>query len=156
MFAWLGAGCICTAPWTLVVPPSIFYLSENRDAAAAQRFLGKVLAGANHPRPRVINVDGNPSYPRVVKTLKPERKLGRRCRCRTAPYLNNIIEQDHRALKRRINAKQGFRSFDGARRTIPGYEVMHMIRKGQVRWLLKGDVSGQVRFINLTLGLKSV
>ncbi|HEV2378173.1 MAG TPA: DDE-type integrase/transposase/recombinase, partial [Terriglobia bacterium] len=67
-----------------------------------------------------------------------------------------IVEQDHRALKRRINAKQGFRSFEGARRTIPGYEVTHMIRKRQVRWLLKGDLGAQVRFINLTLGLKTV
>ena len=133
-----------------------FYLSENRDAAAAQRFLGKVLAATNHPRPRVINVDGSPSYPKAVKTLKQERKLGRRCWCRTSPYLNNIIEQDHRAIKRRINAKQGFRSREGARRTIPGYEVMHMIRKGQVRWLRKGDVAGQVLFINVTLGLKTV
>ena len=104
-------------------------------------------------RPRVINVDGSPSYPQVVKRLKQERTLGRRCRCRTCPYLNNIIEQDHRAIKPRINAKQGFRSLEGAQRTIPGYEVMHMIRKGQVRWLLKGDVIGQVLFINLTLGL---
>jgi transposase, IS6 family len=130
-----------------------FFLSENRDAAAAKQFFRKVLAAANHPRPRVINVDGNPSYPKVVKRLKQERTLGRRCRCRTCPHLNNIIEQDHRAIKRRINAKQGFRSLDGAQRTIPGYEVMHMIRKGQVRWLLKGDVIRQVLFINLTLGL---
>ena len=133
-----------------------FYLSEKRDATAAQQFLSKVLAAANHPRPRVINVDGNPSYPHAVSRLQQEGRLGRRCRCRTSPYLNNIIEQDHRALKRRINAKQGFRSLEGARRTIPGYEVMHMIRKGQVRWLLKGDVGAQVLFINLTLGLKSV
>ena len=133
-----------------------FYLSENRDATAAKQFLSKVLAAANHPRPRVINVDGNPSYPHAVSRLKQEGRLGRRCRCRTSPYLNNIVEQDHRALKRRINAKQGFRSFEGARRTIPGYEVMHMIRKGQVRWLLKGDVGGQVLFINSTLGLKTV
>jgi transposase, IS6 family len=133
-----------------------FYLSQNRDAAAAKQFFGKVLAAANHPRPRVINVDGNPSYPKAVSRLKQEGRLGRRCRCRTSPYLNNIIEQDHRAIKRRINAKQGFRSFEGARRTIAGYEVMHMIRKGQVRWLLKGDVSGQVLFINLTLGLKTI
>jgi IS6 family transposase len=132
-----------------------FYLSENRNAAAAKQFLGKVLASANHPRPRVINVDGNPSYPHAVSRLKQEGRLGRRCRCRTSLYLNNIIEQDHRALKRRINAKQGFRSLEGARRTIPGYEVMHMIRKGQVRWLLKGDVGGQVLFINSTLGLKT-
>jgi len=133
-----------------------FYLSENRDAAAAKRFFDKVLAAANHPRPRVIKVDGNPSYPKAVSRLKQERRLGRRCRCRTSPYLNNIIEQDHRALKRRINAKQGFRSFEGARRTIPGDEAVHMIRKGQVRWLLKEDVRGQVLFINLTLGLKTV
>jgi transposase, IS6 family len=91
-----------------------------------------------------------------VSRLKHEGRLGRRCRCRTSPYLNNIVEQDHRAIKRRINAKQGFRSFEGARRTISGYEVMHMIRKGQVRWLPKGDVGGHVLFINLTLGLKSV
>src|SRR6185437_7050135 len=121
-----------------------FYLSESREAAAAKQFFGKVLAAANHPRPRVINVDGNPSYPKVVKELKRERRLGRRCRCRTCPYLNNIVEQDHRAIKRRINAKQGFRSFEGARRTISGYEVIHMIRKGQIRWLLKGDVIGHV------------
>jgi hypothetical protein len=54
--------------------------------------------------------------------------MGQRGRCRTAPYLNNIAEQDHRAIKRRINAKQSFRSFEGPRRTIPGYEAMHMIR----------------------------
>jgi len=49
-------------------------------------------------------------------------------------YLNNILEQDHRAIKRRVNAKQGFREFRAARRTIQGYEAVHMIRKGQVRW----------------------
>ncbi len=132
-----------------------FYLSQERDAAAAKQFFRKALAAANHPRPRVINVDGNPSYAKVVTELKQERKLGRRCRCRTCPYLNNIVEQDHRAVKRRINAKQGFRSFDGAWRTIQGYEVIQMIRKGQVRWLPKGDLVGQVLFIDQTLGLKA-
>ena len=72
-----------------------FCLSENRDAVAAKRFFNKVLAAPNHPRPRVINVDGNPSYPKAVTKLKQERRLGRRCRCRTAPYLNNIVEQGH-------------------------------------------------------------
>ena len=105
-----------------------FYLSENRDAAAAKQFVSKVLAAGNHPRPRVINVDGNPSYPHAVSRLRQEQRLGQRCRCQTSSYLNNIVEQDHRALERRINAKQGFRSFKGARRTIAGYEVMHMIR----------------------------
>jgi len=132
-----------------------FYLSQERDAAAAKQFFRKALAAANPPLPGVINVDGNPSYPKVVTELKQERKLGRRCRCRTCPYLNNIVEQDHRAVKRRINAKQGFRSFDGAGRTIQGYEVIQMLRKGQVRWLPKGDVTGQVLFIHQTLGLKA-
>jgi len=102
----------------------------------------------------VINVDGNPSYPKAVTQLKRERKLGRRCRCRTCPYRNNIVEQDHRGVKRRITHKQGFRSLDGARRTISGYETMHMIRKGQVRWPAKGDVTGQVLFINQIFGLQ--
>jgi hypothetical protein len=65
------------------------------------------------------------------------------------------LEPDHRAIKRRVNASQGFRSFDGAWRTIQGYEVVHMIRKGQVRWLPKGDVVGQVLFVNETFGLKA-
>jgi IS6 family transposase len=48
------------------------------------------------------------------------------------PYLNNVLEQDHRVIKRRVNASQGFRSFWAAWRTLTGYEVVHMIRKGQV------------------------
>jgi IS6 family transposase len=131
-----------------------FLLSTQRDAAAAKRFFQKALRAPGRLRPRVINVDGNPSYPKVVAELKIERKLGRRCRCRACPYLNNIVEQDHRAIKRRVNASQGFRSLDGARRTIQGYEAVHMIRKGQVRWLPKGDLAGLVLFINETLGLR--
>ena len=49
-------------------------------------------------------------------------------------YLNNVLEQDHRAIKRRVRASQHFRSFWGAWRTIPGYEAIHMIRKGQACW----------------------
>jgi IS6 family transposase len=63
-------------------------------------------------------------------------------------YLNNIIEQDHRAIKRRVNAKQGFRELQAARRTIEGYEAMNIIRKGQVRWLSGSGVQRQNRFIN--------
>jgi transposase, IS6 family len=62
-----------------------FYLSESHEAAAAKCFFRKVLAAAHPPRPRVINVDSNPAYPKVVEELKQERKLGRRSRCRTCP-----------------------------------------------------------------------
>ena len=69
-------------------------------------------------------------------------------------YLNNILEQDHRAIKRRVNSKQGFREFQAARRTIQGYEAMTMMRKRQVRWLSGTDVRRQVQFIcNTTLDL---
>jgi transposase, IS6 family len=130
-----------------------FYLSPTRDLSAARAFFRKALAKPNCRRPRVINVDGNPSYPVVIDELKRDHTLGRRCRCRVVPYLNNIVEQDHRAIKRRINASLGFRSFAGAERTIQGYEAMHMIRKGQVRWLAKGDIAGQVHFIHVIFGL---
>jgi len=130
-----------------------FLLSETRDLTSARRFFQKALAAPGHPRPRVINVDGNPSYPAVIEQFKQERGLGRRCRCRIVSYLNNIVEQDHRSIKRRVNASLGFRSFDGAQRTIQGYEAMHMIRKGQVRWLSKGDIAAQVRFIKAVFGL---
>ena len=130
-----------------------FLLSARRDAAAAKRFFQKALRSPGHPRPRVINVDGNPSYPKVIVALKKTGELGRRCRCRPVRYLNNIVEQDHRAIKRRVRASQGFRSFQSARRTIQGIETMNMIRKGQVRWLAKGNIAGQVAFVSGLLGL---
>ena len=80
--------------------------------------------------------------------VKKEGLLRCRCRHRPVQYLNNILEQDHRAIKRRVKAKQGFREFQAARRTIQGYEAMHMIRKGQARWVSGADVRRQIQFIN--------
>jgi len=130
-----------------------FLLSARRDAAAAKRFFQNALRAPGHPCPRVINVDGNPSYPKVISELKKTGELGRRCRCRPVRYLNNVVEQDHRAIKRRVRACQGFRAFHSARRTIQGIEVMNMIRKGQVRWVAKGDTVGQVAFVGRLFGL---
>ena len=107
-----------------------FMLSPKRDLIAAKLFLRLALS-AGGPGPRVINVDGHPAYASAIAELKQTGELGRRCRCRTAPYLNNIIEQDHRFIKKRITASLGFRSPEGAWRTIEGYEAMHAIRKGR-------------------------
>ena len=115
-----------------------FLLSAKQDAAAAKRFLAKALGGANHPAPRVINTDGHAAYPPAVAQLKAEGALAEDCRHRPVPYLNNVLEQDHRAIKRRVNASQHFRSFWGAWRTIAGYEAIHMIRKGQACWKCGG------------------
>jgi transposase-like protein len=68
-------------------------------------------------------------------------------RHRPVQYLNNILEQDHRAIKRRVNAKQGFREFQAARRTIQGYEAINMIRKSQVRWVNGNDVRREIQFL---------
>ena len=78
-----------------------FLLSPKRDASAAKSFFQKALRSPNHARPRVINVDGNPAYRSAIDELKRTRQLGRRCRCRPVRYLNNVVEQDHRAVKRR-------------------------------------------------------
>ena len=108
-----------------------FLLSAKRDAAAAERFLAKALGGKNHPAPRVINTDEHAAHPSAIVRLKADGALGEDCRHRPVQYLNNVLEQDHRAIKRRIRASQHFRSFWGAWHTIAGYEAIHMMRKGQ-------------------------
>jgi transposase, IS6 family len=124
-----------------------FLLSALRDADAAKRLFRKALSDQSHPQPRVINTDLAPIYGTAIAGIKKEGILRRRCRHRPVQYLNNILEQDHRAIKRRVNAKQGFRKFEAARRTIQGYEAMNMIRKGQARWVGGTNVRRQIQFI---------
>ena len=122
-----------------------FLLSAKRDEAAAERFLAKALGGENHPAPRVINTA---AYPPAIAELKTDGVLDENAKHRPVQYLNNILEQDHRAIKRRVRASQHFRSFWGAWRTIAGYEAMHMIRKGQACWSAAGAKVGLLyRFI---------
>ena len=125
-----------------------FLLSALRDAAAAKRLFRKALSDPSHPQPRVINTDQARLYGSAIAAVKEEGTLRRRCRHRPVQYLNNILEQDHRAIKRRVKAKQSFREFQAARRTIEGYEAMHMIRKGQARWVSDADVRKQNQFID--------
>jgi transposase-like protein len=130
-----------------------FFLSAFRDVEAAKSLFCRALRYGAHRQPRVINTDLAPTYPRAMAELKHNGTLRRRCRHRSVQYLNNIVEQDHRAIKKRVNAKQGFRAFGAARRTIQGYEAMHMLRKGQVRWVAGTDVRAQVRFIHRLFGI---
>jgi transposase, IS6 family len=118
-----------------------FLLSAKPGAAAAERFLSKALGGANHPEPRVINTDKHAAYPPAIVRLKAEGALEEDCQHRPVQYLNNVLEQDHRAIKRRVRASQHFRSFWGAWRTIAGYEAIHMIRKGQARQSAPGGMA---------------
>jgi transposase, IS6 family len=125
-----------------------FMLSAKRDARAAKRFFCKMLNGLSHLSLRMINVDKNPVYPAAVEQLKEEGTLPNRIQLRQCKYLNNIIEQDHRFIKRQVNPGLGFFSFKTARRTISGYETMNIIRKGQIEGVGKGDIQGQVKFVS--------
>ena len=90
-----------------------FMLSPNRDLTAAKHFLQLALHRTGQ-RPRVINVDGHPAYATAITELKQSGELGQRCRCRPSPYMNNVLEQDHRFIKKRIAASLWFRSVGGA------------------------------------------
>ena len=110
-----------------------FLLSAKRDTAAAKRFFRKALAQPHTVNPRTITVDKNPAYPKAVMDMKQNAELWRRSQLRQVKYLNNIVEQDHRRIKRLIRPGLGFGSFWTARRTLTGMEAMAMIRKGQIR-----------------------
>jgi transposase-like protein len=105
-----------------------FLLSVRRDARAAERCLGKALKASHNQEPRVINVDKNAAYPPAIDELKKDQTLTKTTELRPVKYLNNIVEQDHRFIKRLINPGMGFGSFNTARRTLRGYEAMYMIR----------------------------
>ena len=98
--------------------------------------------------PRVINTAQARLYGAAMSGVKKEGILRGRCRHRSVQYVNNSVAQDHRAIKRRVKATQSFREFSAARRTIQGYEAMHLIRKGQARRVSGSDVRRQIQCIN--------
>jgi transposase, IS6 family len=124
-----------------------FLLSARRDAAAAKRFFRKAVAQPHTVNPRTITVDKNPAYPRAVADMKRAGELWRFARLRQCKYLNNIVEQDHRRIKRLVRPGLGFATFPTARRTLAGYEAMAMIRKGQVHNIDGLDMRAQTVFI---------
>jgi transposase, IS6 family len=130
-----------------------FMLSATRDAAAAEQFFRKVLDAGHTTVPRVITVDKNAAYPAAFEVLQQERTLPETCLLRPCKYLNNVVEQDHRFVKGRVNPGLGFGAFHTAQRTIQGYEAMHMLRKGQLEGVTKRDVLAQNRVINQLFGL---
>jgi transposase-like protein len=102
---------------------------------------------------RVINVDKNPAYIGAVRDLKQEKLFSEDCKRRPSQYMNNMVEQDHRFIKRKIKPGLRFFSYPTAWRTIRGYEAMHMIRKGQIQGAEKGSIQTQNQFIAGLFGL---
>ena len=108
-----------------------FLLRRDRGIAAAQAFFRKALA-TNAPRvPRKVTLDGHVPSRSAQWRLRREHPCWRYVKVRTCKYLNKIIEQDHRAIKRRCASMAGFKSFANAAITIAGIELAHRIRKGQ-------------------------
>ncbi|HDR4949087.1 TPA: IS6 family transposase [Bacillus cereus] len=129
-----------------------FYVSRKRDAKAAKRFLKKALASCHATKPRSITADGDKAYPVAIRELKEEKYIPNGIPLRVKKYLNNIIEQDHRFIKKRIRNMLGLNSLQTARKMIAGLEAMHMIKKGQT---LQGEksVQKQIYLIHEIFGL---
>ena len=104
-------------------------LSSKRDRKAAKRFFKKALSSNHNQIPRVITVDKNPAYLPAIDERKNEKNLFKNVEIRQTRYLNNIIEQDHRFIKRIIVQMLGFQSFCSASKTLKGIEAMNMIKK---------------------------
>ena len=108
-----------------------FYLSETRGIEAAKTFFRKALATQSGRAPHMITLDGHVPSHRAVRLLRRENPAWRRTEVRSCRYLNNIVEQDHRAIKRRCQPMLGFKSFGTATITIAGIELAHRIHKHQ-------------------------
>ncbi|OUB60707.1 IS6 family transposase, partial [Bacillus thuringiensis] len=129
-----------------------FYLSKKRDAKAAKCFLKKALASFHVTKPRVITVDGNKAYPVAIRELKNEKSIPYGMPLRVKKYLNNMIEQDHRFIKKRIRNMLGLKSMQTAVKMIAGIEAMHMVKKGQLK-LRAQSVQNQNRCIHQLFGV---
>jgi putative transposase len=106
-----------------------FLLTAKRDRAAAQRFLARAIEG--NGLPQTVTIDQSGANTAGIENSNVEH--GTAIVIRQCKYLNNIVEQDHRAVKRIIRPMLGFKSFRCARIILGGVEIMHMIRKGQMR-----------------------
>jgi transposase, IS6 family len=124
-----------------------FMLSAKRDVSAAKRFFKKMMRAEHRRLPFSISVDKNAPYPEAFTTSRVERIVPEDCKLRRVKYLNNVIEQDHRFIKKKVRASQCFKHFHTAERTLEGIEAVNMMRKGQVKRLAGSNAMGQVRFV---------
>lgn len=110
-----------------------FMLSEQRDLAAARRFFRRAIAANGMPDRVVIDKSGaNLAGLQAVNVILKFTGTGKTINILQVKYLNNILEQDHRFIKRITAPMMGFKAFHSAQATIAGIETAHMIRKGQI------------------------
>jgi putative transposase len=131
-----------------------FWFSERRNLTAAKRFLRKALG--RHGRPERIVIDGSQTNREAILSCDTADRLRDRSRRPLKPiqihqsrYLNNRIEQDHRAIKRRIRPMLGFKSTTSASVILSGIEMVHMMRKGQAKYACNSNLSLAEQFERL-------
>jgi transposase-like protein len=131
-----------------------FWFSERRNLAAAKRFLRRALK--RHGRPERIVIDGSRTNREAIVSCDTTDRLRDRSqrqlkpiRIRQSAYLNNRIEQDHRAIKRRVRPMLGFNSVNSARAILDGIEMVHMMRKGQAKYACTHQLSLAEQFERL-------
>jgi len=105
-----------------------FLLRARRDKAAAHAYFERAIA--RNGEPETVTIDKSGSNLAALKAINAKREIP--IKIRQQKYLNNIVEQDHRAIKRRTRPLMGFKTFRCARIILGGIETMHMIRKGQM------------------------
>ena len=123
-----------------------FMLSHKRDVTSAKRFFKKALKSC-YEVPLTFNTDKNAAYPQAIQQLKDEGTLSQNLVHRQVKYLNNMIESDHRRIKRRTRPMMGFQSFKTANRCLKGIEAMSMMIKQQT-YFLKLSLQNQIKFIH--------
>jgi putative transposase len=105
-----------------------FLLTAHRDEPAATRFLIKAIR--RHGVPEIITIDRSEANAAAIRSYNQEH--GTTLTIRQVKYLNNLVEQDHRSVKRVTRPMLGFKAFDAAQPTLVGIELRHMLRKGQL------------------------
>ena len=105
-----------------------FLLTKRRMKGSAQKFFNKAIG--NNGVPRVITIDKSGANKEGIITYN--KRNFKHIQWRQCKYLNNIVEQDHRNIKRRIVSLTGFKEFESAQRTLSGIEVVNIIRKNQI------------------------
>ena len=97
---------------------------------SAQKFFNKAIG--NNGKPRGVNIDKSGTNKMAIWTVNRRANSVKKIKIRQCKYLNNIVEQDHRNIKRRIRITTRFKDFESAQRTLAGIEVISIIRKNQI------------------------
>ena len=129
-----------------------FLLTAKRDKAAAMRFFDKAMQA--NGTPEKVTMDKSGSNKAAIDQINESMEVP--MIIRQVKYLNNIVEQDHRAVKRITKPMLGFKSFKAAKSVLAGIELMHMIRKGQLNFAGSEELSFADQFYALAGEIRSV